>query len=206
MNKNTHKKALAADTQRVYEQYGPRFDAERSKTLFERKWLRRFEALLPERAAILDVGCGAGEPIAHYFIENGHEVTGIDFAESMIALAKQRFPNHRWLVADMRTFDLPRQFDGIIGWHSFFHLTPAEQRGTLERFAGHLRPEGVLLVTVGPEEGETIGHVGGQPVYHSSLSLEAYREILHRLGMTIIDFVAEDPECGFATVLLAQKT
>ena len=144
MDKNTDIKAIAANTRNVYERYGLRYDAERSKILFERKWLRRFEALLPQPAAILDVGCGAGEPIARYFIQNGHEVTGIDFAASMIALAKQRFPNHRWQVADMRTLDLSRQFDGIIGWHSFFHLTPAEQRSTLVRFAGHLRPEGAL--------------------------------------------------------------
>lgn len=199
-------KKLAARTQAVYDRLGPRFDAERGRQLVERKWLRRFEAFLPEHAAILDAGCGAGEPIARYFIEKGYVLTGIDYAPSMIALAGERFPGSRWLVSDMRTLDLPERFDGILGWHSFFHLSPAEQRSTLPRLAAHLKPGGVLLLTVGTGEGEVVGHVGGEAVYHSSLSPDAYRQILHELGMQVIDFVFEDPECDFATVLLASSS
>lgn len=106
---------------------------------------------------------------------------------------------------DMRTLDLQESFQGIISWHSFFHLTPAEQRATLARFAQHLQPEGLLLLTVGPDAGEITGHVGGQPVYHSSLSPAAYQELLNSLGMTVLDFVPEDPECDFASVLLSRK-
>lgn len=206
MSQSPNLRHLAAHTRHVYEQYGPQYDAERAKNLFERKWLHRFAGLLPARATILDAGCGAGEPIAQYFIQQGYDLTGIDFATAMIALAKERFPHSEWLVADMRTLNLPHTFDGIIGWHSFFHLTPDEQRTTLQHFARHLRPRGVLLLTVGPQEGEVTGQVGGQPVYHSSLAPAEYRELLEHLGLTVIDFVAEDPECDFATILLAQKT
>ncbi len=198
-------KNLAANTQQVYERHARRFDAERAKILFERKWLSRFEKFLPEKATILDAGCGAGEPIARYFIENGYDLTGIDYAESMIELAKRRFPDSQWLVADMCHLDLSQQFNGIVGWHSFFHLTPDEQRSTLMRFAGHLKSGGVLMLTVGTAEGEVVGHVGGEEVYHSSLSPEEYGNILGKLRIKIIDFVFEDPECDFATVLLAQK-
>jgi len=196
---------IAAHTQAVYERLGPRFDAERTKQLVERKWLCRFEEYLPEGAAILDLGCGAGEPMARYFIEKGYDLTGVDYARSMIALAGERFPGSRWLVSDMRTLDLPERFDGILAWHSFFHLSPADQRSTLPRLTAHLQPGGVLMVTVGTEEGEVVGQVGGEPVYHSSLAPETYRKILHGLGMQVIDFVFEDPECDFATVLLAQR-
>jgi hypothetical protein len=61
------------------------------------------------------------------------------------------------------------------------------------------------MLTVGTEEDEVVGQVGGEPVYHSSLAPAAYRKILHELGMQVIDFVFEDPDCDFATVLLAQK-
>jgi len=205
MSEKTEMKTLAINTQSVYERQGVRYDAERAKILFERKWLSRFEEFLPQEATILDVGCGSGEPIAHYFIQNGHHLTGIDYAESMIKLAKKRFPDNQWHLVDMRNLDLPQQYDGIIGWHSFFHLTPEEQRSTLVRFAGHLKAGGVLMVTVGTEEGEVVGHVAGERVYHSSLAPEAYRQILNDLGMEIIDFVFEDPQCDYATVLLAQK-
>lgn len=205
MEKNANIRALAAKTRSVYEQHGLQYDAERSRLLFEKKWLRRFENLLPASAAILDAGCGGGEPIGRYFIEQGYKVTGIDFAAPMVELAKARFPDSTWYRMDMRVLDLQESFQGIISWHSFFHLTPNEQRATLARFAQHLQPKGLLLLTVGPDAGEVTGHVGGQPVYHSSLSPAAYQEVLHSLGMTVLDFVPEDPECDFASVLLSRK-
>ncbi len=196
---------LAAQTQQVYQRQGPRFDAERSKSLIERKWLMRFEALLPKPAEILDLGCGAGEPIAQYFIQHGHALTGIDYAACMIELVQSRFPAHHWAVGDMRHLDLGQSFDGIIGWHSFFHLTPDEQRSTLVRLAAHLKPGGALMLTVGPKAGEAIGHVGGEEVYHSSLAPQAYQSILQTLSLAVVDFVAEDPACDHASVLLARK-
>ncbi len=33
-------------------------------------------------------GCGAGEPVARYFVQRGDTVTGIDMSERMLALAR----------------------------------------------------------------------------------------------------------------------
>lgn len=198
-------KRLAAATREIYERNGARFDAERAKVLFERAWLDRFLGCLPAKRRILDVGCGSGDPIAKYLLAQGCVVTGVDFSKTLIAIARERFPGSRWLVADMRALELKETFDGIIGWHSFFHLTPEEQRSTLEILSAHLAPAGALMVTVGPEAGEVTGHVGGDEVYHASLSPEEYRSVLNRLGMKIVHFKADDPECGGATVLVAKK-
>src|SRR5262249_1057436 len=70
--------------------------------LFERAWLERFRALLPQAAAILDLGCGSAEPIARYLIELRHSVTGVDSSEAMIELCSSHFPEQEWIVADMR--------------------------------------------------------------------------------------------------------
>lgn len=198
-------KAIADGTHSVYERNASQFDQDRSKSLFEQGWLEKFEALLPANASILDVGCGTGEPIAQYFIEKGYDLTGVDYAQSMIRLARQRFPEQRWHLANMRDLDLGRKFDGLLGWHSFFHLTREEQRTVLPLFARHLNPGGVLMFTVGPEEGECSGHVAGDDVYHASLSPDEYRSILEKLDFNIENFVAEDPECGYATIILARK-
>lgn len=162
--------------------------------------------LLPEKASILDAGCGSGEPIARYLIEKGHVITGIDFSQALIEVAQERFPEHQWLVADMNAFNLQTIFDGILAWHSFFHLTPDAQQETLGQFASHLKPGGILMVTVGPDEGEVKGHVNGQPVYHASLSLEGYKAILEKLDMEVLRFIANDPECDSASVLMIRKT
>jgi len=58
----------------------------------------------------------------------------------------------------------------------------------------------------GPDEGEVKGHVNGQPVYHASLSLEGYKAILEKLDMEVLRFIANDPECDSASVLMIRKT
>lgn len=196
---------LATRTMEVYERNAIRFDTDRTKVLFEKQWLDRFAALLPHGGTILDAGCGAGDPIASYLTSLGHRVTGVDAAQAMIDLAHEEFPGGDWRLADLRRLDLGQTFDGVICWDSFFHLTPDEQRGTLARLASHIEPDGALMLTVGPETGEVAGHVGADPVYHSSLSAVEYEELLAELGLRIIDFVRQDPDCGFHTVLLARK-
>jgi SAM-dependent methyltransferase len=197
--------ALARRTRDVYARNGLRYDQERSRALFERAWLDRFLALMPPRPTVLDVGCGAGAPISEYLIARGCGLTGIDTSVPMLRLARERFPQANWLETDMRCLDLLRRFDGIIGWHSFFHLTPDEQKETLVCFAAHLNEVGTLMLTVGPRASETIGHVGGDRVYHASLAPDDYGAILAGLDMRIVRFVVEDPECDYATVLLARK-
>ncbi|GAB5518400.1 MAG: class I SAM-dependent methyltransferase [Rhodothermales bacterium] len=197
--------ALEQRTREVYERHATAFDQQRAKYLFEQAWLDRFLEGLPAGGRILDMGCGAGEPIARYLIEQGFRVTGFDVAQAMLDIARVRFPDHTWLQGDMRELDLDQSFDGIIGWNSFFHLSPSEQPDTLRRIAAHLAPGGRLMLTVGPEHGEVTGHVNGKQVYHGSLAPDAYTHLLDKLGLTLIDFVLEDETCDFHTVLLAQK-
>lgn len=198
--------ALAARTQEVYERNAHRFDTERPRRLTERIWLDRFLALLPKGGRVLDLGCGAGDPIAAYMAGQGFRVTGLDASRAMLAIARKRVPGGDWRHADMRGLDLGETFDGIVGWDSFFHLRQDEQRALLPRLAAHLDPGGALLLTVGPEAGEVAGHVGDDPVYHSSLSPGEYRDVLGRSGVEITRFVAEDPACNLRSVLLARKS
>ena len=195
---------LAAKTQEIYERNAARFDAERPKSLHERGWIERFlEAQTPD-GRVLDLGCGAGDPIASFIAGRGFRVTGIDAAPAMLAIARRKAPAGDWRLADMRTLDLPERFGGIIGWDSFFHLTQDEQRAVLPRLVRHLTEPGVLLLTVGPDRGEVDGRVGDDRVYHASLSPDEYRSILEAVGLRIVDFVAEDPTSDFRTVLLAR--
>jgi SAM-dependent methyltransferase len=197
--------ALAEATRDVYERQAARFDAERSRRLTEKAWLDRFLEGLPEGARILDLGCGTGEPIAAYVAGRGFRVTGVDVAAAMLAIARQRSPQSDWRQADMRSLALPERFHGILGWDSFFHLTPEAQRATLPRLARHLLPGGVLLLTVGPAAGTATGRVGDEPVYHASLDPADYAARLGSLGLRVTHFVAEDPACGGRTVLLARQ-
>ncbi|MDP8912140.1 MAG: class I SAM-dependent methyltransferase [Pseudomonadota bacterium] len=178
---------------KLYEDNAAAWDRQRGRELFEKAWVDRFLDLLPKRGSILDIGCGMGEPIARYFIESGFAVTGVDSSPSLIALCRDRFPEHRWLVGDMRELALQRRFDGIIAWHSFFHLTFDDQRAMFPRFAAHAEAGAILMFTSGPMHGEAIGEWQGEPLYHASLAPEEYRALLKGNGFEVLSFVAGEP-------------
>lgn len=193
------------DVIRLYTEHGADFDKERGRSLAEKSWLDRFNSLLPNGGSILDIGCGSGEPIAGYFIAKGFDVAGIDASLPLIELCRSRFPENLWSVADMRELALGRRFDGLIAWHSFFHLGPEDQRLMFGIFRQHANDGAALMFTAGPGCGEAIGTFQGKPLYHASLAREDYESLLAAHGFRLLDHIVNDPQCGGATVYLARR-
>ena len=189
----------------LYERHARAFDDIRSKHLFEKPWLDRFAANLSKDACVLDIGCGSCEPMAADLLARGLLVTGVDSSETLIGLCRARFPSGDWRVADMRSLALGRTFDALLAWHSFFHLTPDEQRAMFPVFAAHSIEGAMLMFTSGPQEGVAIGTFEGEPLYHASLGPEEYRRLLRENGFAVVDHVTDDPDCGGATIWLARK-
>jgi trans-aconitate methyltransferase len=162
------------------------------------------QGLAPE-APVLDLGCGAGEPLAGFFIRAGHPVVGIDGSPTMIARCRERFPDMTWMVGDMRRLSLARTFGALLAWDSFFHLAHEDQRAMFAIFAAHASPGGLLLFTSGPDHGEATGIMDGVAFAHYSLAAAEYRALLTRHGFAVLQHVVEDPDCGGHTVWLARK-
>jgi ubiquinone/menaquinone biosynthesis C-methylase UbiE len=192
------------DVYQTYENIAGWYDQQRSRDLFEKAWLDKAIALLPQEPKVLDLGCGMGEPMVPYFVEKGCEVTGVDSSDKLIALAKKRYPEIEFIISDMRNLDLKKKFDLVIAWHSFFHLSQNDQRKMFKPFQVHLKTGGVLMFTTGTEAGELWSDNGGQELYHASLSPEEYKNLLKLHGFELIDHTISDPECGGATVWLAR--
>lgn len=190
----------------VYDEIINWFDDARTKSLMESEYLNLIVETIPPQSSILDLGCGTGEPIAKFFIEKGFKVTGVDGSQKMIELCKKRFPSERWIVSDMRDIHLQQRFDAILAWHSFFHLDCDSQRNIFKIFESHIKPCGILAFTSGEEEGEVWSENGGQQLYHASLSTKEYNSLLYDSSFKVLVHKVRDPECGEATVWLAQKT
>jgi SAM-dependent methyltransferase len=188
----------------LYERNARNWDKDRGRDLFEKGWLLDFLRRMPPRGSILDVGCGSAEPIARFFIEQGHPVTGADSSPSLIDICTQRFPTQNWIVADMRELNVDEEFNGIVAWDSLFHLSPEHQRGMFPIFRKHSAPNAALLFTSGPVGGEIIGEYRGEPLYHGSLDGIEYRELLDHNGFAVVSHVVEDITCGRHTIWLAQ--
>lgn len=190
----------------IYDEIIDWFDSHRNKDLtMEKFYLNFLQKYLPHKGTILDVGCGTGEPIAQFLLQQGYKVTGIDASKKMIGLCKQRFPTGKWLLADMRTLDLQEQFHAVIAWHSFFHLPHDDQRTTLKLLTSLVSQNGLLIFTSGPEYSEVWSDNGGHDLYHASLSSDEYTKILTDNNFKILAHKIRDPECGEATVWVAQK-
>ncbi|MCL2671284.1 MAG: GNAT family N-acetyltransferase [Clostridiales bacterium] len=92
------------------------------------KILSRALALRPRR--VLDLGCGTGR-LTKVLYDAGIEITGVDFSENMIAVAKSKMPSARFFLHDIRNGFPPEieqeRFDCVISTYSSHHLTDAEK-------------------------------------------------------------------------------
>ena len=188
----------------LYQRHAEAFDRMRSRHLFEKPTLDPFLALLRPGGSILDIGCGSGEPIARYLIDSGYRVTGIDTSPTLLDLCRSRFPDQEWVIADMRALNLGRQFDGILAWDSFFHLSCEAQRRMFPIFQQHAAPGAGLLFTCGPSHGEVLGTFEGEPLYHASLDPDEYSALLDAAGFDVVAHIVEDAACGGHTAILAR--
>lgn len=190
----------------LYRRRAAQFTVERDRSFrVEQGWFARFRALLPPGGAVLDLGCGFGQPIAAHLLAHGHPVTGIDTSPGLLARAAQALPAGEWLLADMRGLALGRRFQGVLAWNSFFHLAPGDQRAMFATFVAHAAPGAALMFTSGPSGGVQIGAYLGEPLYHASLDPAEYRALLAGHGFTERAFVPNDPEAGRHTIWLAQR-
>jgi len=176
----------------------------RATQLHEREWLEKFCGVVGAGGSILDIGCGAGAPMATYLVKHGYSVTGVDSSTAMIERFRERLPDQDAIVADMRTLSLSRAFHGILAWDSFFHLNHDDQKRMFPIFRAHAAPRAALMFTSGPAHGEAIGRLEGEPLYHASLDPAEYRQLLDGHGFDVVANVFEDQSCGGRAVWLAQ--
>lgn len=197
-------------TCKSYNKIGEWFDQNRSKNLIEKEYLDLVVKEISASSEILDLGCGAGYPIAKFFIEKNYNLTGVDGSEKMMDLFLKKFPpakfpNANFILADMREIKLRQKFDAIIAWDSFFHLTPDDQRQMFAIFASHIKPRGMLLFTSGPKAGEIWSDNNGENLYHASLSKKEYQELFEKFGFELVHHKEEDPDCQGHTVWVGRK-
>jgi 2-polyprenyl-3-methyl-5-hydroxy-6-metoxy-1,4-benzoquinol methylase len=101
---------------------------------------------------VLDLGCGTGRPIAAEVLARGHQVTGVDQAEALLAIARSRCPSATWIQSAIESFVAPGVFHAIVCWDALFHIDRSLHPGLFERMAGMLVPGGRLMLTAGGSE------------------------------------------------------
>ncbi len=103
---------------------------------------------LPDRSRVLDLACGKGRH-SIYLRQHGYRVVGIDLSANSISYAKQfEDADLHFLRDDMRSFDLPYQFEAIFNlFTSFGYFDHLEDNSTvLKNVNKHLLPNGRFIL------------------------------------------------------------
>ncbi|MBK1643838.1 methyltransferase type 11 [Thiocapsa imhoffii] len=187
-----------AQIQAAYSAFAQHYDAQRAS--FDMQDV--LEGLLrrvPARGRLLDLGCGAGEPVARTFIERHWEVTGVDFCEAMLALAQREVPAMHRVCCDLREARFPSaSFDAITAVYSLFHIPSAEHPALFARMREWLRPDGVALFTyatrdyTGADRFDGYLDFMGQSLFYSHVSVPELMRELASAGLTVEEAVDRD--------------
>src|SRR3954463_13970783 len=86
-------------------------------------WLAGLHRCLPASAAVLDLGCGCGIPVARFLADGGHHVTGADLSGGQTHRPRPLVPAAGFLRADAPEVRLPpASFDAVVCLYALIHM------------------------------------------------------------------------------------
>lgn len=96
---------------------------------------------------VLEIGCADGRDAAEIlkFTDN---YIGIDIAENFINLARYNVPKGQFEVADVRTYDFPKQLDVVFAFASLVHLNKTDFMDVLNRLHDVLNLAGLIYLSL----------------------------------------------------------
>ena len=144
---------------------------------------------LEDGASVLDVGCGAGVPIARA-LSRRYRVRGVDMSEEMVRLARRNVPEGKFVCRDVMSVEFEEgSFDAVVAFYSIFHL-PREEHGALfRRIWQWLKPGGYFLCTLSRrnEEAHTEDDFFEVTMFWSSYELSESRRMLKEVGFEVVE-------------------
>ncbi len=112
------------------------------------------------KAKILELGCGPGN-ITRYLLQQrpDWDITGMDVAPNMVALAQANNPTARFLVMDVRELDsFTGSFDGVVCGFCLPYLSKADCAKLIKDVAHLLSPGGLFYCSTMEGDYEQSGY------------------------------------------------
>lgn len=106
------------------------------------------KSLLPEKAKVLEIGCGTGRGIS-IFSKDHHESYGLDISEIAIKCASKEFKNVNFICEDLFNMKFERNsFDLIFNSGLIEHFKYPKNIEALKLMASLLKHNGKLIISV----------------------------------------------------------
>jgi cyclopropane fatty-acyl-phospholipid synthase-like methyltransferase len=150
--------------------------------------LRDVLARLRPESDVLDLGCGNGVPALRE-VARRHKALGVDISQMQIDLARASVPEAEVVRSDVMALDFPpASFDAVVALYLLDHLPRREHPVLFSRVRTWLRPSGLFLFSVEPDdEPGTVRLWLGTPMYFSHFDAETTIGLVRAAGFEILD-------------------
>jgi SAM-dependent methyltransferase len=157
------------------------------------RWLRPVLHSLrqaPRPLTVLELGSADGF-LTGYISSLGHEVTAVEFADSMAAMTLRHAPQIQLVQEDFLTCGLSAGFDVII-CSAFVHLFPAPwDRKVLEKVCDLMAPSGLAYLATTVHSRHTSGYElkdCGLGRYRTRFTVPTFSAVVQQAGLTTRTF------------------
>lgn len=176
--------------------------------------IKRFVAMLPPKAKILDIGCGSGRD-AKLLSDLNLQVCGIDFCSNLLNLAKAHAPLAQFHQMDIEAIHFSvSEFDGAWAGCSLGHLPKKLFPAALSQIYSLLKEKGIFYMTLkkGADEGLEVDRrfPGEHRKYWSYFNENELQEFVESAGFKLLELTTVEKNDAYQThpalKLFCQKT
>jgi len=170
-----------------YDAIAAEYTASRQADSEDVRLLSELTRRLPKGSAVLDAGCGSGVPVTRILAQS-FDVTGVDFSEAQIALARRNVPQARFLCGDITRLDFAdASFDAVVSYYAIIHIPRENHRALLSDFCRFIKPGGWALLCLGANDlPDDVEDFMGAPMYWSHYDADTNLRMLAEAGFSIV--------------------
>ena len=195
---------------KTYNKIADKYQEEAKEDWKDKKYVDRFLGYLNSGASILDIGSGTGELLEYYNV-NGFISAGIDVAEEMIRISKEKVPAANVKNLSLYNIDkLEEKYDAISATFVLVHVPKEKINEVVRNVHGCLNDDGVFftLFTTSLQEGLQDEPLDSSCKYYAvNYSNEEVCDVLENNGFEVIDSInnKEISSTGIGIVIAKKK-